>query len=93
MTSGEIRYTLAEEKGGAATRVDVDVGYTLTGTLAQFGRSGLVQDIARRMTAAFAQNVEARLKDGSQLRTATELNAGSLFFAALWARVKALFRR
>ena len=60
-TRGEIRYVLLEEKGGAATRVDVDVGFTLTGALAQFSRSSIVQDIAKRMTAAFAQNLEARL--------------------------------
>jgi carbon-monoxide dehydrogenase small subunit len=99
-TRGEIRYALNEEKSGAATRVDVDVDYTLTGPLAQFGRSGLVQDIAKRMTAAFAQNLEARLNAAgtppgarqSNTERATELNAGSLLVTALWGRVKALFR-
>jgi len=99
-TRGEIRYVLVDEKGGAATRVDLDVGYTLTGALAQFSRSGIVQDIAKRMTAAFAQNLEARLnqRDGGidAERAAepqvTELDAGSLFFSALWERIKAFFR-
>jgi len=96
-TRGEIRYVLVEESDGAATRVDVDVAYTLTGPLAQFGRSGLVQDIARRMTIAFAQNLEARLDDkglasGALHERAAELNAGSLVLSALWARIKALVR-
>jgi carbon-monoxide dehydrogenase small subunit len=95
-TRGEIRYALEEENGGAATRVDVDVEYTLTGPLAQFGRSGLVQDIARRMTSAFARNVEARLDDKAGASGAmpdrAELNAGSLVFSALWARIKAVLR-
>jgi carbon-monoxide dehydrogenase small subunit len=96
-TRGEIRYALAEENGGAATRVNVDIEYTLTGPLAQFGRSGLVQDIARRMTAAFAQNVERRLDDergasGAAPSRPPELNAGSLVLSALWARIKAVVR-
>ena len=96
-TRGEIRYALEEENGGAATRVDVDLEYTLTGPLAQFGRSGLVQDIARRMTSAFARNVEARLDDkagapGGLPDRVAELNAGSLVFSAVWARIKALLR-
>src|SRR6185436_1424941 len=59
-TRGEVRYALVE--AGEGTRVDVDVSYTLTGPLAQFGRSSLVQDIAKRMTNAFSQNLEARLR-------------------------------
>jgi carbon-monoxide dehydrogenase small subunit len=96
-TRGEIRYVLVEESDGVATRVDVDVAYTLTGPLAQFGRSGLVQDIARRMTTAFAQNLEARLDDkgrasGALHERAAELNAGSLVLSALWARIKGVLR-
>ena len=95
-TRGEIRYALAEERGGAATRVDIEVGYTLTGALAQFSRSSIVQDIARRMTVAFAQNLEARLSErtGAERTSrheAAELDAGSLFFSALWERIKAFF--
>jgi carbon-monoxide dehydrogenase small subunit len=98
-TRGEIRYALQEEKGGAATRVELAIDYTLTGTLAQFGRSGIVQDIAKRMTAAFAANLEARLNEtragGSGAKREphmAELNAGSLFFSALWMRIKGYFR-
>jgi carbon-monoxide dehydrogenase small subunit len=99
-TRGEIRYALQEEKGGAATRVEVDVGFTLTGPLAQFSRSSIVQDIAKRMTAAFAQNLEARLNQTSagpkavraKPAPAAELNAGSLVVSVLWNRIKAFLR-
>ncbi len=99
-TRGEIRYVLLEEKDGAATRVDLDVGYTLTGALAQFSRAGIVQDIAKRMTAAFAQNLQARLAqddggvraDGTAPTPVAELDAGSLFLSALWNRMKTFFR-
>ena len=97
-TRGEIRYVLLEDKGGAATRIDVDVGFTLTGPLAQFSRSSIVQDIAKRMTAAFAQNLQNRLNQGRSgahaARTphAPALNAGSLFLSVLWDRIKTFFR-
>ncbi|MEN3352893.1 MAG: aerobic carbon-monoxide dehydrogenase small subunit [Betaproteobacteria bacterium] len=99
-TRGEIRYVLLEKNGGAATRVDVDVGFTLTGPLAQFSRSSIVQDIARRMTAAFAQNLQARLNQassgagvgGASQIPVAELDAGSLFFSVLWNRIRASFR-
>ena len=44
-TRGIVAYSVKPDEGGAGSRVDVEVGYTLTGMLAQFGRSGLVQDI------------------------------------------------
>ena len=96
-TRGEIRYVLVEEKGGAATRVDVEVGFTLTGPLAQFSRSSIVQDIAKRMTGAFAQNLQTRLNQGGSGARAgraavSELNAGSLIFSVLWDRIRAFFR-
>jgi len=104
-TRGEIRYVLSDEKGGTATRADVDVGFTLTGPLAQFGRSSIAHDIARRMTAAFARNLQARLEApgsaaGEHAETrapAHELNATSLVFSVLWERIRsalrAVFRR
>ncbi len=95
---GEIRYVLLEDKGGAATRVDVEVGFTLTGPLAQFSRSSLVQDIAQRMTGAFAQNLQTRLNQGDSAAgadqaaaPAAELDAGALFFSVLWDRIKNFF--
>jgi aerobic carbon-monoxide dehydrogenase small subunit len=98
-TRGEIRYVLNEEKSGAGTRVDLEIDYTLSGTLAQFGRSGIVQDIAKRMTAAFAANLESRLnetREGAPTHGRephkTELNAASLLLSALWTRVKGYVR-
>lgn len=97
-TRGEIRYVLVEENGGSATRVNIEVGFTLTGPLAQFSRSSIVQDIAKRMTGAFAQNLQARLNQGDSGAARTgraavsELNAGSLMFSVLWDRIKTFFR-
>jgi aerobic carbon-monoxide dehydrogenase small subunit len=96
-TRGIVAYSVKPDERGAGSRVDVDVGYTLTGMLAQFGRSGLVQDIASRLTAAFARNLEARLSAGDDAAAAPslvrELNAGSLITTVLLGRMKDLVRR
>jgi len=98
MMRGEIRYHLLEEQGGA-TRVDVEVGYTLTGPLAQFGRSAIAQEIAARTTATFARNLQARLDQDDRGAGAAQaippvaLDAGSLVFSVLWHRIRAVFRR
>ena len=99
-TRGEIVYVLVEEQGGAATRVDVEVGFALTGPLAQFSRSSIVTDIARRMTDAFAQNLRARLShdrsdssDSPPPAQVTELNAGALVFSVFRDRIVGLFKR
>jgi carbon-monoxide dehydrogenase small subunit len=99
-TRGEIRYDLIEEKDGAATRVEVQVGFALTGSLAQFSRSSIVRDIAKRMTDAFAENLRARLSpsgsegaEGSVVHApAAELNAGALVFSVLRDRIVGFFR-
>jgi carbon-monoxide dehydrogenase small subunit len=98
-TRGIITYAIKPDDGGAGSRVDVDVGYTLTGMLAQVSRSSLVQDIASRLTAAFARNLEARLSfDGASGAAeppplVRELNAGSLITTVLLRRVKDFIRR
>ena len=44
-----------------STRVEVEFGYTITGPLAQFGRSSIVRNLVARLTTTFAQNVNATL--------------------------------
>ena len=96
-TRGVIAYSVNPDETGTASRIDVDVGYTLTGMLAQFSRSSLVQDLASRLTAAFAHNLEARLSVGNDAAdppsVVRELNAGSLIATALLGRVRDFFRR
>lgn len=77
-----------------SSQVDISVKFLLTGALAQFGRSGLVKDVADHITQLFAANLEASLsgKPLSQRESAT-LNAASVARAALWNRIKAFFAR
>jgi carbon-monoxide dehydrogenase small subunit len=85
-TQGEIRYRLVPIERG--TRVELSIGYTLTGMLAQVGRPGLVRDLAARLIAEFADNLDRRLS-GAPLADAApaELNGVALLFGLLRARV------
>jgi carbon-monoxide dehydrogenase small subunit len=92
-TRGVISYRLSDA-GHGATKVDLSVGYRLTGPLAQFSRSDLMKDIAGRMVAVFAQNVEARLSmPDAVAHPAAELSATSLFFSVVASRIRARLRR
>lgn len=93
-TRGMIGYRLLPSDDGRSTNVAMTIGYTLTGMLAQFGRSGIVQDVAARLTAAFAQNLEARLGGNTASPVVdAKLDAGSLMLGLIADRIKALFRK
>jgi carbon-monoxide dehydrogenase small subunit len=96
-TQGEIRYRLVPIDGGAATRVDLTIGYTLTGMLAQVGRTGLVRDLARRLIAEFADNLDRRLSGRAPAHgEAATLNGLSLVMGAFRERMlrwRGIFRR
>jgi aerobic carbon-monoxide dehydrogenase small subunit len=92
-TRGRIQFRLLALEANA-TKVELNVGYRLTGPLAQFSRADIVQDIAARLIGVFAQNVEARLsgnKEGSAAPAA--FDAGGLFLSVVVRRVKKLLRR
>jgi carbon-monoxide dehydrogenase small subunit len=91
-TRGVISYRVLEGRNGAS-RVELNVGYRLTGPLAQFSRSDLMKDIAGRLVAVFAQNVEARLSSPDEAPRTAELGAASLFFSVVASRIKARLRR
>jgi len=91
-TRGFVGYRLMPAENGA-TKVLFSVGYRVTGPLAQFSRSDLVDDIAGRLVVVFAQNVEARLSGVPASAQTSELRAGGLFFSALGRAIKARFRR
>ena len=75
------------------------VSFSLSGTLAQFSRGGIVNAIADRLVERFASNLEVVLggkTDGTLSRPsdpATKLDIGSLVFSVMWSRIKAMFGR
>ncbi|ARP86770.1 xanthine dehydrogenase family Fe-S subunit [Bordetella genomosp. 9] len=94
--NGDIAYRV-EATGERACRVLVELAYSLQGPLAQFSRSGLVQDFVRRMIADFGRNVAMRLGQGGDgpsaeaAPPAASINATRIFLDVLWARIKRLF--
>jgi carbon-monoxide dehydrogenase small subunit len=93
-TQGEIRYRLVPIEKGASTRIDLSIGYSLTGMLAQVGRPGLVRDLAARLIAEFAGNLDRRLSGTSPVdAVAADLNGMSLVSGLLRARVARWFGR
>jgi carbon-monoxide dehydrogenase small subunit len=95
-TQGEIRYRLVPIAEGAGTRVDLSIGYTLAGMLAQVGRPGLVRDLAARLIAEFAKNLDRRLSGLSPddaTAASGDLSGMSLIFGVLRERAARWFGR
>jgi aerobic carbon-monoxide dehydrogenase small subunit len=95
-TQGEIRYQLVPIEGDAGTRVDLSIGYSLTGMLAQVGRPGLVRDLAARLISEFANNLDRRLSGlprSDPAAAPAELNGLSLIFGLVRERVARWFNR
>ncbi|MBS3651629.1 2Fe-2S iron-sulfur cluster binding domain-containing protein [Pseudaminobacter sp. 19-2017] len=61
LARGELSYALHEMNGGAATRVDLEVTYSLSGALGQFARGGIVTHFIAAITAQFADNLKRSL--------------------------------
>jgi carbon-monoxide dehydrogenase small subunit len=98
-TAGELRYALTAETD-RRTRVDVHIAAAIKGPLANFSRSNLVQELVKRITANFAENLAARLVGGFSSETSRQssesiINIGSIIAATIWARLKNVlkFRR
>ena len=91
----EVEFKVLE--AGDKTRVDIAIDFALTGTLAQFSRGALVEELARRLGAEFARNLEARLAAAgapagqpaeASAKAGEALNVGALAFAMIrdWFR-------
>ena len=90
-TQGEVRYRV-KPLDASRTQVDLSIGYTLKGTLAQFGRPALIRGLAGTMIAEFANNLDRRLSRAPSVAESVppvDLNALSL----LLRTVRAYFAR
>ena len=59
---GEAAFSVHEEStASASTRIDVLVSYSIAGALAQFSRESIVRELTARLTAAFKDNLQAKL--------------------------------
>jgi carbon-monoxide dehydrogenase small subunit len=76
------------------TRVEVTMRALLAGPLAQFGRSGIVQDVVSRLAGEFARRLERSLAGQEERQaSADSLNPAALVLAALKARLRAALDR
>jgi len=92
----KVVYSLQEMADGG-TRVTVDSDVILSGAAAQFGRTGLIKEMSRRLIAEFVQCLEAKLAAETE-EEAAEISAGevkglSLFFSSLLSSAAKFFKR
>jgi carbon-monoxide dehydrogenase small subunit len=90
--AGEVEYAV-RDAGSGQTSVELTIRALLAGPLAQFGRSGIVDDLVTKMTERFSVNLEARLSGAAVADDQKALEAGSLVWSLLVARLKRLFGR
>jgi carbon-monoxide dehydrogenase small subunit len=83
LTQGVIAYRVLEGSSPASSRVELEIGYTLTGALAQFSRPGLVHSVAQRLVSLFAANLQSRLAGRPVAAPAQALNPFWLLMGVL----------
>jgi hypothetical protein len=95
-------YRLTDGSAPGATGVEVVSDINLAGSLAQFGKGTIMQEVANRITAEFVGNFEQALSTatGTAAEAATSspsqpraLDAGNLLWSVLRERFLALFRK
>lgn len=91
---GQVKLDYKITEAGSGSRVEIDADVTLSGPAAQFGRTGLISEISKRLIGEFSSCLEGKLAAGSAEEAeeikATEVKGLSLFFASLWAWFKNL---
>lgn len=93
----KVVYALFESEG-SGTRVTIDADVMLSGPAAQFGRTGLINEISKRLIGDFVECLEGKLaatstEEAARVRADANVNGLALFFAGLWAWIKKLFGR
>ncbi len=98
---GRVKVDLGLTEDAAGTQVSLEADVVLAGPAAQFGRSGLIEEVTRRLVAEFAACLEAKLQaetpqEASEV-AAGEVRGSRLIFGSLvaWIRsgLRRLFRR
>lgn len=82
---------------GSSTAVMIEADVSLQGRLAQFGRTGLLEEVSRSLTKDFARCLETKLGAATPQEAATssagELKGIRLFFIAVWRWIRGSFGR
>lgn len=95
----KVTYTISAATAGAASgsKVKIVADVLLSGAVAQFGRTGLINEMSSRLIAEFVKCVEGKLAAGS-VEEASEIKAAevkgfTLLLSSLATWLKKLFRR
>ncbi|MGZ6581946.1 MAG: SRPBCC family protein, partial [Gaiellaceae bacterium] len=80
-------------QGDAKTHVETRSSFTITGTLARFGRSGMIEDVASLLMSQFATCIGQRLAGKEVSAQPSALSAGSMMLSLLKARARRLLAR
>lgn len=94
-------YRVTDMPSGAV--VDIAADLTLAGALSQIGRTGLIEDVAKRLIEDFSETLRRRLvansavtpqsSAGSPRVEPTTFDAGHVLRESLWKRLRAWFVR
>ncbi|HSM44148.1 MAG TPA: SRPBCC family protein [Acidimicrobiia bacterium] len=86
-------YDLTDDPAGCKVVIDADV--TLSGPAAQFGRTGLINEMSKRLIGDFVDCIEAKLEakspEEAESVRASDVRGLSLFLSSLWSWIKGLF--
>jgi carbon monoxide dehydrogenase subunit G len=94
---GQVKVAYKIVPGESGSNVGIEADITLSGPVAQFGRTGLVNEMSQRLISEFVECLEAKLAAESPVE-ASKVEAGdvqgiSLFLASVWGWIKSLFGR
>lgn len=92
----KVDYVLSQVAEGTKVAIDADV--MLSGPAAQFGRTGLINEISKRLIGEFVECLEQKLaaatpEEAAEVRAVAQVRGISLFFAGLWSWLRRLLRR
>jgi carbon-monoxide dehydrogenase small subunit len=94
----ELGYRVLQGDNPTGSRIEIESEIVLSGVLAQFAKTAIVNDIAARIAKDFASNLSQRLNDvadavASDAAPAQPIQAGSLLLDILAARLRSLIAR
>lgn len=94
---GQVKVDYAMTEVDGTTQVSVDADVTLSGSAAQFGRTGLIKELSGRLVNEFVECLEGKLAASSVEEAAkieaTEVKGFSLFLSSLFAPIVRFFKK
>lgn len=75
------------EPADQGTRVTIDADLQLSGPVAQFGRTGIVNETAGILIAQFVRNLEAKFSGEESEEGAAQLSAGSVAWQLMKSKI------